>query len=99
MLGLRNCNNNIAFFRYSNLKLILKFKISIKKNRRIRKKLGLDQASETFSASAPLQKETFDYFQSLGITLCEIYGSTETLGVQTSYKPGQITYSICLIIR
>ena len=77
----------MAFFRHSNLKLILKFKIS-KKNRRIRKKLGLDQASETFSASAPLQKETFDYFQSLGITLCEIYGSTETLGVQTSYKPG-----------
>lgn len=40
----------------------------------IHKELGLDKCKFAYSGAAPITKETLDFFVSLGIPLCEVYG-------------------------
>jgi long-chain-fatty-acid--CoA ligase ACSBG len=40
----------------------------------IHKELGLDRCRFAYSGAAPITKETLDFFVSLGIPLCEVYG-------------------------
>lgn len=46
----------------------------------IHKQLGLDQAKFVFSGAAPITKETLEFFISLGLPLCEVYGMSESTG-------------------
>jgi len=45
--------------------------------------LGLDNVRSFFSAAAPLDKKTFEYFLSLDIRISELYGMSETTGLAT----------------
>ena len=47
----------------------------------------MDRAS-CWSGAAPVSPEILKYFNSLGIEILNIYGSTETLGPQTVCFPG-----------
>ncbi len=48
--------------------------------RTIIKLIGLDQARLSLSAAASLPKDTLDWFESMGVIICEAYGLTETNG-------------------
>lgn len=55
--------------------------------RKIRARLGLDRASVLLSGSAPLRGDVHRFFLSLGLTLIEAYGLTETCpGLTTNRK-------------
>lgn len=45
--------------------------------------LGLDKADIFFSGAAPISASTVEYMGSLGIDVCELYGSSECTGPQT----------------
>ena len=47
---------------------------------KIHRQLGLARCTRFYSAAAPLDRRTIDFFVSLGIPLCEIYGLSETSG-------------------
>lgn len=53
----------------------------------VRKSLGLDRAKMIFTAAAPISRQTLEYFQSLNIPLCEIYGMSEAAGALTLCTP------------
>ena len=59
---------------------------------KIHQALGLDQTKlkpiGTISGAAPLNVETFMYFQSIDILLHELYGMSETNGAQTTNMSG-----------
>ena len=58
---------------------------------KIREALGLDKAvapTATCTSAAPLNVETFYYFQSLDIIITELLGCTETSGPQTTNLGG-----------
>ena len=42
-----------------------------------------------FTAAAPINKSTLQYFQSLNLPLMEIYGMSETAGALTMGTPGK----------
>jgi long-chain acyl-CoA synthetase len=48
--------------------------------RSVRERLGLDQVVYAVSGAAPLQPDTVNWFQALGVPLSEIYGLSETTG-------------------
>lgn len=61
----------------------------------IRKKLGLDTCVCPMTGSAPISKETLKYFGSLGISIMELYGMTESCGIaSTNSHPSNIFGSI-----
>lgn len=72
-------------------KLWFLLKLPIIKNI-IRKKvldgLGLDQAKIVLSGAAALPRATMDFFDSLGLEICEAYGLTETMAFSHASKPG-----------
>ena len=47
---------------------------------KIHEQMGLDKCRSMFSGAAPIKKETLDFFLSLGIPLCEVYGMSESCG-------------------
>jgi long-subunit acyl-CoA synthetase (AMP-forming) len=55
--------------------------------------LGLDQTKlkpiGNISGAAPLNVETFMYFQSIDIILHELYGMSESNGAQTTNMAGE----------
>ncbi len=66
------------------------FIISQKKNEfytQARQALGLDQAQFCISAAAPIMRSTLEYFASIGITINEIYGMSESSGPTTTNTP------------
>jgi long-chain-fatty-acid--CoA ligase ACSBG len=46
----------------------------------IHKQLGLDKCKWMYSGAAPITKDTLDFFISLGLPLCEVYGMSESTG-------------------
>ena len=71
---------------------------------RIHQALGLDQTQNnhyyptTMSGAAPLNLETFLYFQSIDILLPELYGCSETNGPSTTNGAGTFLFlRLCLI--
>lgn len=58
--------------------------------RRLRAKLGLDRASVLLSGAAPLRPDVQTFFLSLGLTVLEAYGLTETCPGLTINRKGEI---------
>jgi long-subunit acyl-CoA synthetase (AMP-forming) len=66
---------------------------------KVRARLGLDRARMLAVSSAPIAKETLDYFQSLGMPIMEAYGMSECTGPTTMslperYQLGRAGYAI-----
>jgi long-subunit acyl-CoA synthetase (AMP-forming) len=55
--------------------------------RKVRAALGLDEARMLVVSSAPIAKETLDFFQSLGMPIMEAYGMSECTGPTTMSLP------------
>jgi long-subunit acyl-CoA synthetase (AMP-forming) len=67
--------------------------------RKVRAALGLDEARMLAVSSAPIAKETLDFFQSLGMPIMEAYGMSECTGPTTMslperYRLGRAGYAI-----
>jgi len=56
---------------------------------KVRARLGLDQARMLCVSSAPIAKETLDFFQSLGLPIMEAYGMSECTGPATMSLPAR----------
>ncbi|MGE0455715.1 MAG: long-chain fatty acid--CoA ligase [Vicinamibacteria bacterium] len=56
--------------------------------RKVRERLGLDQARYCVVAAAPVSIETLEFFLSLGIPIYEVYGMSETTAPATMSLPG-----------
>jgi long-subunit acyl-CoA synthetase (AMP-forming) len=56
---------------------------------KVRARLGLDAARMLAVSSAPIAKETLDFFQSLGMPIMEAYGMSECTGPTTMSLPGR----------
>jgi long-chain acyl-CoA synthetase len=54
------------------------------------RELGLDELRCVVSGGAPLALPVFDGLVRLGVEVCEIYGQTETCGIATVNRPGQV---------
>jgi long-subunit acyl-CoA synthetase (AMP-forming) len=66
---------------------------------KVRARLGLDAARMLAVSSAPIAKETLDFFQSLGMPIMEAYGMSECTGPATMslperYQLGRAGYAI-----
>jgi long-subunit acyl-CoA synthetase (AMP-forming) len=54
----------------------------------VRAKLGLDRCRISFAGAAPSPIEVLEYFDALGIPICEVWGMSELTCVATSNVPG-----------
>ncbi|MDI1463038.1 long-chain fatty acid--CoA ligase [Catellatospora sp. KI3] len=57
---------------------------------KVRAQLGLDRARWVMSGAAPLPPAVLTYFLDLGVTVCDVWGMTETCGVATLNPPSAI---------
>jgi long-subunit acyl-CoA synthetase (AMP-forming) len=57
---------------------------------RLREMLGLDQAIAVNVGAAPTPVEVLEFFHALGIELAELWGMSETCGVGTCNRPGEV---------
>jgi long-chain acyl-CoA synthetase len=67
--------------------------------RTVRERLGLDRARLLAVSSAPIAKETLEFFQSLGLPIMEAYGMSEcsgpaTMALPERYRLGWAGYAI-----
>jgi long-subunit acyl-CoA synthetase (AMP-forming) len=67
--------------------------------RTVRERLGLDRARLLAVSSAPIAKETLEFFQSLGLPVMEAYGMSEcsgpaTMALPERYRLGWAGYAI-----
>jgi long-subunit acyl-CoA synthetase (AMP-forming) len=65
----------------------------------VRARLGLDRARLLAVSSAPIAKETLEFFQSLGLPIMEVYGMSEcsgpaTMSLPARYRLGSAGYAI-----
>lgn len=51
--------------------------------KKVRKALGLDRCTKCYTGAAPITKDTLEFFLSLNIPLCELYGMSESSGPHT----------------
>ena len=58
--------------------------------RTVRKRLGFDRARVLVTSAAPIARSTLDFFLSLGLPICEVYGMSECTGPATISTPGQV---------
>jgi long-subunit acyl-CoA synthetase (AMP-forming) len=56
---------------------------------KVRAALGLDRARTLVSGAAPISSRTLEFFLSLGLPICEVYGMSECTGVTTASVPGR----------
>ncbi len=57
---------------------------------KLREMLGLDQAVAVNVGAAPTPVEVLEFFHALGIELAELWGMSETCGVGTCNRPGEV---------
>ncbi|MDB4907693.1 MAG: dependent ligase [Gemmatimonadetes bacterium] len=55
--------------------------------RKVRGALGLTRARILATSAAPISKDTLEFFLSLGLPICEIYGMSECTGPATMSQP------------
>jgi long-chain acyl-CoA synthetase len=60
--------------------------------RKIRKGLGLDRARILVSGAAAIPRALLDWYQSIGLTICEGYGMTEHFAYGCFNRPGQVRF-------
>jgi long-subunit acyl-CoA synthetase (AMP-forming) len=54
---------------------------------KVREKLGLDRCRLVVSSTAPIARDTLEFFLSLGVPICEVYGMSECTGPATTSLP------------
>jgi long-subunit acyl-CoA synthetase (AMP-forming) len=62
--------------------------------RKVRAAIGLDRARLLITGAAPISRRTLDFFLSLGMPICEMYGMSEctaitTISTPTHYRTGK----------
>ena len=67
--------------------------------KKVRKQLGLDRARITVTSAAPISRDTLEFFLSLGVPICEVYGMSECTGPATAsvpdnYRTGKAGYCL-----
>lgn len=55
--------------------------------KKVRKNLGLDRARILVTSAAPISRDTLEFFLSLGLPICEVYGMSECTGPATASLP------------
>ncbi len=60
--------------------------------KKIRKGLGLDRTRLIVSGAASISRGLLDWYQRLGLTICEGYGMSENFAYGTFNRPGQIRF-------
>jgi long-subunit acyl-CoA synthetase (AMP-forming) len=55
--------------------------------KKIRAQLGLDRSRINVTSAAPISRDTLEFFLSLGVTICEVYGMSECTGPGTVSTP------------
>ena len=55
--------------------------------KKVRDKLGLDRCRLAVTSTAPISRDTLEFFLSLGIPVCEAFGMSECTGPTTFSKP------------
>ncbi len=66
---------------------------------KVRAQLGLDRCAIAVSSTAPISLDTLEFFLSLGIPICEVYGMSECTGPATlcsrrRYRTGKAGFAI-----
>src|SRR4051795_13197044 len=61
----------------------------------IRAKLGLDQAEWLIAGAAPTPREVLEYFEALGLPICELWGMSELSCCVTITPPERIKIGPC----
>ena len=56
---------------------------------KVKATLGLDRCKVALSSTAPISRSTLEFFLSLGLVICEIYGMSECTGPATLSKPSR----------
>jgi long-subunit acyl-CoA synthetase (AMP-forming) len=57
--------------------------------KKVRKQLGLDRARIAVTSAAPISRDTLEFFLSLGVPICEVYGMSECTGPATASLPNR----------
>jgi len=55
--------------------------------KKVRRQLGLDRARVLVTSAAPISRDTLEFFLSLGLPICEVYGMSECTGPATASLP------------
>ena len=55
--------------------------------KKVRKTLGLDRARILITSTAPISRDTLEFYLSLGLPICEVYGMSECTGPATASLP------------
>jgi long-subunit acyl-CoA synthetase (AMP-forming) len=55
--------------------------------KKVRATLGLDRSRINVTSAAPISRDTLEFFLSLGVTICEVYGMSECSGPATVSTP------------
>ena len=55
--------------------------------KKVRQQLGLDRARILVTSAAPISRDTLEFFLSLGLPVCEVYGMSECTGPATASLP------------
>jgi long-subunit acyl-CoA synthetase (AMP-forming) len=56
---------------------------------KVRERLGLDRSRMQITSAAPISRDTLEFFMSLGVPICEIYGMSECTGPATVSLPNE----------
>jgi long-subunit acyl-CoA synthetase (AMP-forming) len=55
---------------------------------KVRQRLGLDRARTLVTGAAPISTRTLEFFLSLGMPICDVYGMSECTAITTVATPG-----------
>lgn len=66
---------------------------------KVRRALGLDQCKLFYTAAAPISVECVEYFASLGVRICSVFGQSENTGVGTISIPCSGGYKVGAVGR
>jgi long-subunit acyl-CoA synthetase (AMP-forming) len=55
--------------------------------KKVRAQLGLDRSRISVTSAAPISRDTLEFFLSLGVPICEVYGMSECTGPATVSSP------------